>query len=184
MVRLSHHPILLLDEPEIFLHPKKQHDLIQLLQDHYSGCAIIATHSSELMNNIDISHIVYIQKDTFKSTIKKTADRESLEKIRRNVGSSFNFHASQFEDVESLLVTEHQLDYDIIHKLASHCKIIKKTQNIKLSGFSRWKDYAHYRDAYFVYFGRHIECSMLLDRDYYPSDYLDSIRDTLKASKV
>ena len=25
---------------------------------------------------------------------------------------------------------------------------------------------------------------MLLDRDYYPSDYLDSIRDTLKASKV
>jgi len=184
LVRLSHHPILLLDEPEIFLHPKKQHDLIQLLQDHYSGCAIIATHSSELMNNIDISHIVYIQKDTLKSTIKKTSDRESLERIRRNVGSSFNLHASQFEDVESLLVTEHQLDYDIIHKLASHCKIIKKTQNVRLSGFSRWKDYVHYRDAYFIYFGRQIECSMLLDRDFYPSDYLDSISDTLKASKV
>jgi len=184
LVRLSHHPILLLDEPEIFLHPKKQHDLIQLLLDHYSGYPIISTHSSELMNNIDISHIIYIQKDTSKSTIRKTSDRNSLEKIRRNIGSTFNFHASQFEDVDSLLVTEHLLDYDIIQKLALHCNITTKTQNVKLSGFSRWKDYAQYREAYNIYFGRQIECSMLLDRDFYPSDYLDSIIDTLRTSKV
>jgi predicted ATP-dependent endonuclease of OLD family len=184
LVRLSNYPILLLDEPEIFLHPKKQHDLIQLLQDHYSGCAIIATHSTELMNNVEISHIVYVQRNTNKSIIKKTSDRDSLEKIRRNVGSSFNLHASQFENVEALLMTEYQLDYDIVQKLASHCNFLKKTQNIKLSGFTHWKDYVHYRDAYFTYFGRQIDCSMLLDKDYYPSDFLGLISDTLKSSRV
>jgi hypothetical protein len=184
LVRLSHYPILVLDEPEIFLHPKKQHDLIQLLQNHYNGCAIMATHSSELMNNVDISHIIYVQKDSKRSIIRKTSDRNSLEKIRRNIGSSFNLHASQFEDVESLIATEHQLDYDIIRKLAIQCGMTKKTQNIKLSGFSAWKDSVHFRDAYSMYFGRSIECSVLLDRDYYPKVHLDSIRDSLLASKV
>jgi predicted ATP-dependent endonuclease of OLD family len=184
LVRLAEYPVLVLDEPEIFLHPKKQHDLIQLLQDHYAGCAIIATHSSELMNNVDISHIIYVQKDSTRSILRKTSDKNALEKVRRNIGSSFNFHASQFEDVEALLMTEHDLDYDVIQKLAFHCGIPIKTQNIKLMGFSHWKDYVHYIDAYYTYFGRHVECSILLDRDYYPEDYLNSIRDTLLASKV
>jgi predicted ATP-dependent endonuclease of OLD family len=184
LVRLSEYPILVLDEPEIYLHPKKQHDLIRLLQEHYSGSAILATHSIELMNDIDISHIIHVQKDSTKATIRKTADRSSIDKIRRQVGSSFNLHASQFEDVETLLATEHQLDYDIIQRLATNCGIIMKTQNIKLSGFSHWKDYIHYRGAYYTYFGRNVECSIVLDKDYFPIDYLDSIKVELEKAKV
>ena len=136
------------------------------------------------MNNVDISHIIFVQKDSRRATLRNASDRNALEKIRRTIGSSFNLHASQFQDVDCLLFTEHELDYDIIMKLASHRKIIKHAQNVKLSGFSRWKDYIHYREAYLTYFGKHIECSMLLDRDYYPEDYLQSISNTLLASAV
>jgi hypothetical protein len=184
MVRLSGYPVLVFDEPEIYLHPKKQHDLLQLLQNYYMGCAIIATHSSELMNSVDISHIIYVQKDTQKAIIRKATDRNSLEKIRRNIGSSFNLYASQFEDVDLLVATEHQIDYDVIQILAQECGLSKKTQNIKLSGFSAWKDSVHFRDAYSLIFGKPIECSVLLDRDYYPQSYLDVIKATVGAKNV
>lgn len=86
LVRLSAHPILVFDEPEIFLHPQKQHDLVELIKNYYSGCAIVATHSSELMNNVDISHIMYINKESNSSVLRKTSDRDALEKIRRSIG--------------------------------------------------------------------------------------------------
>lgn len=184
LVRLSDHPILVFDEPEIFLHPQKQHGLIELVHDYYSGCALIATHSSELISNVDISHIIFINKDLEKSTLRKASDRNALEKIRRSIGSSFNLYASQFEDVESLIATEHQLYYEIIQSLASQCGYTKKTQLIKLSGFTRWKDSINYRNSYSMFFGKDIECAVLLDRDYYPQEYLDSITNQLKAFHI
>lgn len=184
LIRLSEHPVLVLDEPEIFLHPEKQNDLIQLLQDHYTGTAIIATHSTELMSNVDITHIIHVQKDTTKAKLRKSSDLHALETIRRSIGSSINLYASQFEDVDSLLFTEHKLDYDVLKTFASHFKINKKTQNIRLSGSSQWKNYAHYKEAYKTFYGKDINCSILLDKDYYPANFHESIINDLQSKNV
>jgi AAA15 family ATPase/GTPase len=118
LVRLSEHPVLVLDEPEIFLHPEKQNDLIQLLQNYYPGTAIIATHSTELMSNVDITHVIHVQKGTTKAKLRKSSDLHAIESIRKTIGSSVNLYASQFEDVDFLLFTEHKTDYDIIMMFA------------------------------------------------------------------
>jgi predicted ATP-dependent endonuclease of OLD family len=110
LVRLSEHPIIVFDEPEIFLHPQKQHDFIELIHNYYHGCAIVATHSPEMINSVDISHIIFVNNDLKQSTLKKSSDRSALDTIRRSLGSSFNVYVSQFEDVDCLLATEHQLD--------------------------------------------------------------------------
>jgi len=184
LVRLSEHPVLILDEPEIFLHPEKQNDLIQLLQNYYSGTAIIATHSTELMSNVDITHIIHVQKGTTKAKLRKSSDLHAIESIRKSIGSSVNLYATQFEDVDSLLFTEHKTDYDILVMFASHFGINKKTQNIRLSGSSQWKHYADYRKAYKTFFGKDIECSILLDKDYYPADFHESIIHDLQSKNV
>lgn len=62
LVRLMNTSILILDEPEVFLHTQKQNDLIQVLREYYNGSVIIATHSIEMMNNVDISHIINVKK--------------------------------------------------------------------------------------------------------------------------
>ncbi|MFX0096057.1 MAG: ATP-dependent endonuclease [Candidatus Hodarchaeota archaeon] len=183
-IRLSEHPVLILDEPEIFLHPEKQNDLIQLLKDYYPGTAIIATHSTELMSNVDITHIIHVQKDTIKSTLKTSSDLHSLESIRRSIGSSINLYASQFEDVDLLLFTEYKIDYDIVKMFASHFDINKKTQNIRLSGHSQWKHYLDYQKAYKTFFGKDIDCSILLDKDYYPTDFHERIIHDLQSKNV
>ena len=184
MVRLSDSSTLVLDEPEIFLHPEKQHHLIQILREYYNGTIIIATHSSELMNNVDISHIIHVQKNTQKTKIVQVSDRNELEKIRGYIGSNFNLVASQFEDVELLLATEYQLDYDILHQLALAYGIKTKTQSVRISGFNNWKDSIHYKQAYSMFFGKQVKCSLLLDRDYYPQVYLDTIKDELTLHKI
>lgn len=184
MVRLSDVSTLVLDEPEIFLHPEKQHHLIQILREYYNGTIIIATHSSELMNNVDISHIIHVQKNTQKTKIVQVSDRNELEKIRGYIGSNFNLVASQFEDVELLLATEYQLDYDILHQLALAYGIKTKTQSVRISGFNNWKDSIHYKQAYSMFFGKQVKCSLLLDRDYYPQVYLDTIKDELTLHKI
>lgn len=184
MVRLSDTSTLVLDEPEIFLHPKKQHDLIRTLREYYSGNIIIATHSSELMNNVEISHIIHVQKDSTKTKIFQSSDRNALEKIRGNIGSSFNLIASQFEDVELMIATEYQLDYDIVHQMALAYGINIKTQNVRISGFQNWKDALNYKQAYSIFFGKQIKCSLLLDRDYYPQEYIDKIKHELTSHKI
>jgi hypothetical protein len=108
----------------------------------------------------------------------------ALESIRRSIGSSINLYASQFEDVDCLLFTEHKVDYDVVKKFASHFGINKKTQNIRLSGHSQWQHYADYRKAYKTFFGKDIECSILLDKDYYPVDFHESIIHKLQSENV
>jgi AAA15 family ATPase/GTPase len=184
MIRLSDTSTLVLDEPEIFLHPEKQHDLIQALKEYYNGSTIIATHSSELMNNVDISHIINIRKDTHKTRTLQVSDRDGLEKIRGDIGSKFNLFASQFEDVELLIATEYQLDYNIVHQLALEYGITTKTQNIRIAGFSNWEDTINYKKAYSILFGKEVNCSLLLDRDYYPQDYLDEIEKGLTLHNI
>jgi len=184
LVRLSQYPVFILDEPEIFLYPAKQNDLLQLLQEHYGGTAIIATHSTELMSNVDVSHIIYVQKGATQAKLRKKSDLQAIERIRKGIGSSLNIYASQFQDVDRLLFTEDKLDYDIIMALSSHLNLKKRAQNIPLSGSSQSSNYAYYRQAYKAFFGKDIPCSILLDKDYYPPDYHQNIINGLQSNKV
>jgi energy-coupling factor transporter ATP-binding protein EcfA2 len=184
LVRLMDTSILVLDEPEIFLHMQKQNDLIQILREYYDGSIIMATHSVELMNNVDISHIINVRKTETRPTIKSTRDRKFLESVRSQVGSSFNLIASQFEDVDILVVTEDKYDFDIISRLANACNFNKRAFNIPIHGFSEHKKSIWYKEAYEKFFGKKIDYSVFLDRDYYPEEYLDEVRSDLAKYKI
>src|SRR5262249_44830134 len=154
LVRLRNTSILVLDEPEINLHPEKQNDLIRILKEYYGGSIIIATHSIELMNNVKISHIVHVKKNHTKPRIKTTSDRLNLELVRSQVGSNFNFIASQFEDVELVIFTEDVEDFKIISELAKNYSIEKKAFNIPVHGFSEYNKAIHYKKAYELLIGK------------------------------
>jgi hypothetical protein len=68
--------------------------------------------------------------------------------------------------------------------LASHLNLKRRTQNIPLSGSSQWGNYANYRQAYKTFFGKDIDCSILLDKDYYPPDYHQNIINELQSHNV
>lgn len=184
LVRLRDTSILILDEPEINLHPEKQNELIRILRDYFDGSIIIATHSVELMNNVNISHIINVQKGQRKPKIKTTNDRRFLEIIRSQIGSNFNFIASQFEEVDIIIFTEDSDDFSIIDKLAHGLNIDKRAFNIPVHGFSEYKKAIAYQEAYQMLIGKNIEYSILLDRDYYPKEHLDKISEELESHGI
>lgn len=184
LVRLMNTSILILDEPEVFLHTQKQNDLIQVLREYYDGSVIIATHSVEMMNNVDISHIVNVRKSQTKPKMKSTKDRRFLDRVRSEVGSNFNLIASQFEDIDVLVFTEDEFDFGIVSRLAKALGVGKGSFGVPLGGFSEYPKSVSYRDAYEKFFGKRIEYSVLLDRDYYPQEYLDEVEKFLKQRRI
>jgi predicted ATP-dependent endonuclease of OLD family len=184
LVRLRNTSVLILDEPEINLHPEKQNDLIRILRGYYTGSIIIATHSIELMNNVHISHIIHVKKNQVKPKIKSSSDRAYLELVRSQVGSNFNFIASQFEDVEVIIFTEDVSDFKIISELAKAYDIKRKAFNIPIYGFSEYRKTLFYKDAYELLIGKQISYSLLLDRDYYPDEHLDEVKAELAGSGI
>src|SRR6185295_5009739 len=171
-VRLINASILILDEPEINLHPQKQNDLIRNLRDYYHGNIIIATHSIELMNNVSVSHIINIQKINKEPKIKSTHDRTYLDLVRSQVGSNFNLIASQFEEFDVIIFTEDVFDFSLLEHLAKAFGIRRKAFNIPIHGFSEYRKCLAYKHAYELLIGKHIPYTLVLDRDYYPEDYL------------
>jgi predicted ATP-dependent endonuclease of OLD family len=184
LVRLRNSSILILDEPEINLHPEKQNDLIRIIREHYMGSIIIATHSVELMNNVSVSHIVNVQKSKSRPIIKTTDNRNYLEFVRSQIGSNFNLIASQFEDFDLIIFTEDSSDFSIIKELAAAYGIQERAFNIPLHGFNEFSKAIAFKQAYELLIGRSINYSILLDRDYYPEDYLLKTKDTLEAAGI
>jgi energy-coupling factor transporter ATP-binding protein EcfA2 len=184
LVRLRNTSILILDEPEVNLHPEKQNDLIRIIRDYYNGSIIIATHSAELMNNVSVSHIVNIRKTRKQPTIKASENRINLELVRSQIGSSFNLIASQFENFDLIIFTEDEFDFHIINELAKAFGIRKKAFNIPLHGFSENKKALPYKHAYEMLIGGSIKYTVLLDRDYYPEEYLTKTKKALEEKDI
>lgn len=184
LVRLRGVSILILDEPEINLHAEKQNDLIRILKDYYHGSIIIATHSVELMNNVSVSHIINVQKKHNEPKPKSTDDRVYLDLVRSQVGSNFNLIASQFEEFDLIVFTEDSSDFKHLQQLASAYGIRKKAFNIPIYGFSEYKKCVAYKDAYKLLIGKDIDYTALLDRDYYPEEYLKKVKKTLESAGI
>lgn len=179
LVRLRGSKMLIFDEPEINLHPEKQNELLRIVRDHFTGGVIIATHSVELMNNVSVSHILNVQKKSTGPKVKSTDDRAYLELVRSQIGSNFNLIASQFEDCDLVVFTEDLFDFSIIKELGAAYGITAKAFNIPLHGFSEHTKAPSYKDAYRLLIGKEVKWSMLLDRDHYPAEYLESIKAAL-----
>ena len=184
LVRLKSTTILVLDEPEINLHPEKQNDLIRILTEYHGRSSIIATHSVELMNNVNVSHIIHVLKQERKPLVKNADDRPALDLIRSRIGSNFNLVASQFERYDLILYTENVFDFSIIVDIAKALAIKRRVFNIPLHGISEYHKAIAYKDAYELLIGRPTLHTVLLDRDYYPEIYLASIRDKLKKNGI
>jgi AAA15 family ATPase/GTPase len=184
LVRLRDTSILVLDEPEINLHAEKQNDLIRVLKDYHRGSVIIATHSSELMNNVEVSHIIHVQKEYNQPKTKSTVDRAYLNIVRSQIGSNFNLVASQFESFERIVFTENVSDFVLLRKLSETYGFNKKIFNIPLHGFSEYSKALYYREAYRLLIGQDTPHTVLLDRDYYPENHLKLVIERLKKGNV
>lgn len=104
--------------------------------------------------------------------------------VRKRVGSNFNLIASQFQDFDIIIFTEGSNDFAIVKDLADKYQIQGEVFNIPIHGFSEYQKAIYFKDAYEQLIGKHPKYTLVLDRDYYPEEYLSEVMNKLDKNGI
>jgi predicted ATP-dependent endonuclease of OLD family len=173
--------LIVVDEPEIYLHPDLQHKILRILNDTGSRI-IIATHSIEIINSVEPSDVLLIDKNN--KSARRIADLSDLQNIASLIGSSQNVQLTKLAKGKKILFVEGQ-DEKLLHRLAKICNMdeifaSREITVIPINGFSQYERVIHSNWAFSKILGEEIKISVLLDRDYRSDEYLQTVFDKLK----
>lgn len=106
--------LVVIDEPEIYLHADLQRRLVHLLRE-LEASVVIATHSAEVITEVDASDLVIIDKR--RSSGRRTASPDRTRNALRAVGSNQNVVLSNLVRTRHVLFLEGE-DYKILRRWA------------------------------------------------------------------
>jgi energy-coupling factor transporter ATP-binding protein EcfA2 len=83
---------VILDEPDIYLHPDLQRKLVQLLEET-GRQIVVATHSSEIITEADPKHVTIVDKKQKRS--RRADENADLELLSKALGTAFNLRLAR-----------------------------------------------------------------------------------------
>jgi hypothetical protein len=95
--------VLIVDEPEIYLHPDLQHRLFHLLKAADKQI-ILATHSAEMVNEAEHDDVIIVNK--LRPSATRVADIDGLQEALFSIGSAQNIHLARLSRGKKLLFLE------------------------------------------------------------------------------
>ena len=177
--------ILILDEPDVFLHPDLQRRLVKLL-DGLAAQTIAATHSSEVLAEAPGESVVWIDRVRKRSI--SAPDPATLDELEASLGSQFRLRVARALRSKLVLFVEGK-DMKLLRRLAStigaqHVANEVDLAVVPLHGFDNWD-----RIEPFVWLkddllGQSVRVHAILDRDYRPDFACTSVKKRLKGVGV
>lgn len=113
LARCNSNSTVILDEPDVYMHADLQRKLIRYLKNEYSQ-VIVATHSVEIMSEIEPENILIIDKKKEKSVF--ASDFNAVQKVLLNMGSIHNLALARLWSANKLLIVEGK-DIDILKRI-------------------------------------------------------------------
>jgi energy-coupling factor transporter ATP-binding protein EcfA2 len=169
--RLRNSDIIILDEPDVFLHPDLQRRLVRLVES-LGAQSITATHSPELLAEAPAESVVWVDKGRRRSI--RAPDSDVLTQLMTAIGTHFNIRLARALQAKRVLFVEGE-DMRILRHLADAVgatRVAKETDIvvIPLRGYSNWD-----RIEPFVWLVRDllhgsVDVFVILDRDYRTDD--------------
>lgn len=132
--------ILVIDEPEIYLHPEVQRQLYGLLSD-IDADVLVATHSAELIAEAEAGQILILDKGARSAKrLKSTTDVQTAFDL---IGSGRNLALTQLARTRRLLFVEGE-DYKLIGRMARALGYAELAEGrgftiIPIGGFGAWQ---------------------------------------------
>jgi hypothetical protein len=159
---------VVLDEPDVYMHPDLQRRLIRYVKSRFRQ-VIIATHSVEIMADLAPSEILIIDRRRARSQFADTAP--AVQRVIETLGGVHNIHLARLWDARRCLLVEGD---DLAFLKILHEKLFPQAAtslddipNVSIGGWAGWP-YA-IGSSMFVRnaFGQAITVYCLLDRDYH-----------------
>jgi energy-coupling factor transporter ATP-binding protein EcfA2 len=169
--------ILIIDEPEIYLHPDVQRQLLGILRD-IGPDVLIASHSTEIMGEADPSEIVLINKR--KRSAERLRDIEGVQAALDSVGSVQNITLTLLARNRRVLFVEGLYDFLIIRKFARKVGFTELSTGIGLTpmesgGFSSWDKIQILSMGIEKTLGKPFNIGAIFDHDYFPDEEIADI---------
>ncbi len=158
---------LILDEPDIYLHPDLQHRLLKLVSERV-GQYFIATHSTEIINDVEPGEVLIIRSES--RGAKRIQGSTGYHEVYSAIGSSENAQFARLAKTQKVLYFEGK-DAKILSKIAAKIGGANFISNssvtlMKTDGFSNWSRVTTSSWVFEKFFGFKIPVSAVFDRDY------------------
>jgi len=180
--RTNSDSLIVIDEPEIYLHPDVQRQLLGILKD--IGCSyLIATHSVEIISEADPSDLVMVDKNT--TLARRLRDIHNVQKAIEIIGSTHNITLAQLARNKKMIFTEGQFDARIIRKMARQTGNNEIATGGDLSwfesgGFSSWESIKSFAMMIEKTVDERLSICTIYDRDFFCDAELGKIQDELE----
>lgn len=183
--RLRDYDVVVLDEPDVFLHPDLQRRLVRLL-DSLAGQTITATHSSEVLVEAPAESVVWIDKARKRSIHGPTPD--ALAGLSDAMGSGFSIRLARALRAKCALFVEGD-DVKILRHIAAitgAARVATETGIvvIPLRGFDNWEHVEPFSWMTNALLDRSVQLFVLLDRDYRAEPQCRAIQRKLRDAGV
>lgn len=174
LARTKENVTVILDEPDVYMHPDLQRKLIRLVKRRYSQ-VIIATHSIEIISELDPKNIITLEKKNRK--MNYATDLQAVQKIIDDIGTVSNLALMRLGDVRKCLFVEGK-DLKIMTKIAevifgNHINSLEVLPHVSLNGFHNLREAFGTSKLFYEETRGMIKCICILDSDYYPNDMIE-----------
>jgi AAA domain, putative AbiEii toxin, Type IV TA system len=165
--RAQYLPTLVLDEPEVFLHPDLQRRLVRLL-DSLETQIILATHSTEVLAEAERRAILWVDK-TQRAAVR-APEHAALTELDTALGTAFNLAMAKALRARGVLFVEGK-DTKLLKRLAETLRISSLSDEttlaiVPMNGFSKWDRAQAFGWFLREFLGNSVKALVLLDRDY------------------
>ncbi|MCX5905469.1 MAG: AAA family ATPase [Proteobacteria bacterium] len=137
--RSSEASTVILDEPDVYMHPDIQRRLIRFIKNRFPQI-IVTTHSVELMSEVDVDEILIIDRKRPRSRFAGTLP--AVQKLIEHIGSVHNIHLAKLWHSRRCILVEGK-DLKLLgefHNVLFSASIegISALPNMSIGGWGGW----------------------------------------------
>ena len=179
--RCSESDLLVVDEPEVYLHPDVQRQLLGILRDVRPD-VVLATHSTEILGEADPSEILLVDKT--RHSAKRLRDVEEVQQALDVIGSIQNITLTELARNRRLLFVEGLDDYKIIRRFARNAGLSDLASGngitaLESGGFSSWPRVQALAWGFRKTLDAELKVAAVYDRDYWCDEEIDEMVSSL-----
>lgn len=185
LTRCTADDVVILDEPDVYMHPDIQRRLVRMVRGRYRQ-TIIATHSVEIMAEVPPEEILVVDRRRSESSFAPSLP--AVQRVIYGMGGMHNLQLARLWSSRRFILVEGK-DLDLLRHL--HNTLFPGSRvpldtvpNRDTGGWGGWRLAVESSMVLQNAFGESITTYCIFDRDYYPESELDGRMDDARKQGV
>ncbi len=185
LLRGTANSILVIDEPDIYLHPDLQRKLPHLVNGRFPQF-FMATHSVEIINEADSGDVASINSSH--RSAKRLSTEDDYQALFNYIGSYENIDFSRLARAKRIIFFEGK-DRKLLRKFANKLNATKfsddtDTSILQAGGFSQWRRVKDVAWTFKEVLKLQVDMFSIFDRDFRPKEEIDKFLESMEQEGI